>query len=243
MTVGGMLRQGVGGVGGYSAKVLSHSPLAYWPLWEPSGGVAYDISGNGHDGAYTGVTLGEEGIGDGRTCPFFDGANDYVNIWSAGFRDAFNGQEGSLLAWIKVFNAGVWTDVSTRRTLTLRADTSNQMFCFSRSTADNALLTYYRGGGTVLQRSKASLTELGWMCVGMTWSLSADEMIPYYQGAPEGSALTGLGTWVGNLLSTRTCIGAAITTPGSVWHGWIAHCAVWAGTILSPAAMASLAQV
>ena len=31
-----------------------------------------------HNGTYTGVTLGQPGIGDGLTCPLFDGANDYA---------------------------------------------------------------------------------------------------------------------------------------------------------------------
>ena len=50
----------------YSEKVLALSPIAYWPLWEAAGAVAEDISGNGFDGAYTGVTLGQTGIGDGN---------------------------------------------------------------------------------------------------------------------------------------------------------------------------------
>ena len=55
-----------------------------------------DISGNGFDGAYTGVTLGQDGIGDGNTCPLFDGANDFLDFYSAGFSSAFNGDQDPL---------------------------------------------------------------------------------------------------------------------------------------------------
>ena len=101
--------------GGYSDKVLGYSPIAYWPLWEASGATAEDISGNGFDGAYTGVTLGQEGIGDGNTCPLFDGANDYVDIYSAGFAGALMRLRVPLTGWMKVFNAGVWTDSEWQR--------------------------------------------------------------------------------------------------------------------------------
>ncbi len=50
----------------YFRKVLSHRPIAYWPLWEASGSVAFDLAGNALHGAYTGVTLGQVGVGDGR---------------------------------------------------------------------------------------------------------------------------------------------------------------------------------
>ncbi len=111
----------------YAHKVLATDQphlLAYWPLSEVAGSVAYDFSGNARHGAYTGVTLGKTGIGDGDTCPFFDGANDFVNIYSVSLRDAFNGAEGTAMIWAKVFNVGVWTDGAYRNTLHLHTDGS-----------------------------------------------------------------------------------------------------------------------
>ena len=101
----------------YADKILGYSPIAYWPLWEADGSTAEDISGNGFDGAYVDVTLGADGIGDGRTCPLFDGAAGYMNAFSTGLRDAFNGAEGSFAIWAKVFNVGVWTDGNNNRRL------------------------------------------------------------------------------------------------------------------------------
>ena len=78
---------------GYIYKVLTadeasgydpSSLIGFWPQNELSGGVSIDHSGLGHDGAYTGVTLGQAGVpGMGMTSPLFDGANDFNNIYSA----------------------------------------------------------------------------------------------------------------------------------------------------------------
>ncbi len=71
----------------YWQKVRQTAPanlIGYWPMWEPSGSTSFDISNEGNDGAYTGVALGSQGIGDGRSSPTFDGTNDFNNVYSAG---------------------------------------------------------------------------------------------------------------------------------------------------------------
>jgi hypothetical protein len=67
----------------YATKVLSMRPIAYWPLWEAGGAVANDLSGNGYHGAYTQATLGQMGIGDGRTGITLPGAGSWVDLWDA----------------------------------------------------------------------------------------------------------------------------------------------------------------
>ena len=112
----------------YFKRVLAIDPthlLGYWPLWEPGGSVAYDISGHNRHGAYTGVTLGHAGIGDGNGCPFFDGANDYANIYSASLASAFNGAEGTVAVLLKVAKAGVWTDGTNRMYQALKPNLTN----------------------------------------------------------------------------------------------------------------------
>ena len=77
----------------YIQKVLGIEPgnlIAYWPMSEPSGGIAINAEGTAaRNGAYTGVTLAQPGIGDGNTCPLFDGANDFNNVYSASLDAAF----------------------------------------------------------------------------------------------------------------------------------------------------------
>ena len=76
----------------YMKKVLRPNPgvgydpsslIGFWLQNEAAGGVSFDHSGYGRDGAYTGVTLGQPGIGDGSTAAGYDGINDFNNIYSA----------------------------------------------------------------------------------------------------------------------------------------------------------------
>lgn len=58
----------------YDAAVLADTPSGYWPGKESSGTTAYDLSGNGNNGSYSGsYTLGATGIGDGETIVNFTG--------------------------------------------------------------------------------------------------------------------------------------------------------------------------
>src|SRR3972149_4677456 len=80
----------------YAEKVLATEPsnlLAYFICGEASGTVMQEEKNN-YDGAYTGVTLGQTGIGDGNTCPLFDGANDYGNLYTAGLAGGVSGAAG-----------------------------------------------------------------------------------------------------------------------------------------------------
>src|SRR3990167_4218733 len=86
----------------YYQRVLNVRPdklVGYWPMWEPSGAVSYDLSGQGNNGAYTAVTLAQRGMGDGRTCPLFNGSNSMNNVYSAGLNSDFNNQELTLMLW------------------------------------------------------------------------------------------------------------------------------------------------
>lgn len=227
----------------YAQKVLATAPaslLAYWPLWEASGSVASDISGNARNGAYTGVDLGSPGIGDGRTSPYFDAVNDYCNVHSAALASAFNGAEGSMACWCKVFSSSVWTDATSRRLLQFRVD-ANNFVNLGRTAANNQLQCQYIAGGTSKAVTVATST-LNWFLFGVTWSKSADQVIVYVNGAQSGATQTALGTWAGSLSSTRCLIGADITTPGAVWNGYLAHTTLWS-TPLTAAQIAALAVV
>src|SRR3990167_7032858 len=125
-----ILTLGLPGGPAYLGKVLRVQPddlIAAWLLAEAVGTKAKNLarSGSARDGAYTGVSLGQFGIGDGRRCPWFDGTGDYVDVYTTGLRDACNGAELTILAWAKVNAAAVWTDVANRNALSLEADIQN----------------------------------------------------------------------------------------------------------------------
>ena len=228
--------------GTYADKVLATGPIAYWPQWEASGAVAQCLIKAAQNGTYTGVDLGYPGIGDGNTSPYYDGANDYTNAFTATLAGAFNGQEGSILFWAKVANVGVWTDGTRRDMLFTQVNASN-IIIIRRLVANNAIDWNYIAGGVTENIALGALTTTDWMHIGMTWSLSAGangEVKAYYNGAQSGATQVTLGAWAGAIINAT--IGATNVVPSNVWNGYLAHCAVW-NRALAPAEIAALAVV
>lgn len=217
---------------------IGASLIAYWPLAELSGSTALDASGNARNGAYVGVDLGQTGIGDGRTSPLFDGANDCVNVYSASLAGAFNGTEGTLMAWGRVNAASVWTDGTARRIIRLGSATAGNRVEFYRTATNNQFEVDYVAGGTA-KGAVITMSPTAWFHVAVTWSKSGDAVKVYLNGTQQGATGTGLGVWAGALSTTQTVIGANTTTPTSVWNGTIAHVAVCNVALSAP----TIAQV
>lgn len=224
----------------YTNKVKALSPIAYWPLAEASGATATDESGNGRSGSYSNVTLGVAGIGDGRTAASFNGTTSLANMFTASLQGAFNGQEGTIAAWLKVANAGVWTDAATRAAALFSVNAAN-LIRLRKNGTNNTIACVYVAGGTSKTVAKASFSPTTFFHIAMTWSKAADQMIFYINGAQEGATQTGLGTFAGALGATTAVVGAE-STAAAQWNGSIAHAALWA-TPLSAAQIATLAVV
>ena len=203
-----------------------------------TGGIAYfdDVSVS---------AVAANGIGDGRNAPYFDGTNDYCNVYSTSLRDAFNGVEGTLMCWAKVSGSGAWTDGVVRRVAYLGVDGPNFLRIHKPTTNNQIVLGYNANNvGVVVTHTLAS-PPTGWMALCLTWSKSAGasgEVKAYRDGVQLESTGTGLGDWAGQLASTLTVVGAGSTGPSNVWSGTLAHCAVF-GRALSPAEVARLARV
>ena len=226
-----ILTLGLPGGPAYLGKVLRVQPddlIAAWPLAEAVGTKAKNLarSGSARDGAYTGVSLGQFGIGDGRRCPWFDGTGDYVDVYTTGLRDAWNGAELTILAWAKVNAAAVWTDVANRNALSLEADIQNYAE-LRKSSTSNVFNFNYRAGNTLKQVSLSSFSPTAWRCYVLTVSVGGNAMKAYVNGVQQGTTQTSLGTWAGSLASTTCTIGSGSTTPVVPWHGWIGPVFVW----------------
>lgn len=93
---------------GYAAAVLALHPVAYWPLGETSGNIAFDYAGT-NDGVYNGnYQLGQTGLpptpGVGaNTSVHFDGSSAYVDIPSSGGTGDLNiTGPSTIMEWVLV---------------------------------------------------------------------------------------------------------------------------------------------
>jgi lysophospholipase L1-like esterase len=233
-----------GGVTPYYQRVMATTPIAYWALDDLTGVAAVDrmALGNGTykntAGTLSGVTLGQTGIGDGLTSAAFTGS--YCNIYSAALNTAFTPAECSMMTWIQVTEAGVWSDTTNRHALTIRADVSNRLVLL-KTTTNNTLQALYVAGGTSKNVAYTPDAPLTWLCLATTVSVSGDVLRFFVNGAEVGTAATGLGTWTGVLASTANTIAAANTSSASPWTGNLAHAAVWS-RVLTPAEVASISS-
>jgi len=225
----------------YVNKVVEYDPIAYWPLLETSGTTATDYSGNSRDGTYSGVSLANALGPDGRNkCPYFDGADDTVDIYSAGFNTDFSGAEGTISGWAKVA-AARWTDAQVRRALLLEVDSDNYVQ-IQKSSTNNVLTFHYKAGGTMEDSQYTTSGPTAWFHWAMSWSATGN-IVRYYFNGRQTDTMTALGTWAGNFDANQTLIGASqVATPTDEWLGWLAHIAVF-DSVLSAPAIADLAAV
>lgn len=212
--------------GHYHERVLATQPIAYWPLWEAAGTVAQCLVNPAQNGTYNSDVSAwpvGTGIGDGNTAPGFDGVNDYVDILTAPYVAAFNGDEGTVHQWIRVDAAGTWTD-GIRRVAWYCPVDGNNWALLDKSNANNQFRYFYSAGAVAESVIRAS-NETGWHTIAMTWSKAADEFRAYWDGVQTGATQTVLGNWAGDLV--EAWIGALSGVPASAWHGQIAHSVVW----------------
>lgn len=223
----------------YINKVINIQPdnlIGYWPLIETNNGpIAYDYSRFGSAGFYaTGqvVSQGQSGIGDGRTSCSFNGTTSYINVYNNILVKNFNGYEGTLSLWVKVANAGVWTDGVERVYFLLAANTSlNYVRIYKNSTNNQLVFDTVMGGTSKLVAS--TVVNTGWLNLALTYSKVNDSLKAYGNGTQLGSTQTNLGNWSGSLLSTSCLIGSQTSTPANVCSGFIAHVALWDKALLA----------
>jgi len=230
----------------YSDKILALSPFAYFPMNEVSGTTAYCLVDSAQNGTYArdvSVMGTTPGIGDGNTAPLFNGTSDYLNILTAAFLAALDGDEFTVSAWAKVSGIGVWSD-ATDRCIMQAADTvgwANYWRLKKTTTANQLALSYCAGG--VNNQSFPNRTNFGitdnWFNIALTHSKSDDEYISYINGI-ELETETGLGTW--GATPNICVIGAYNTTPAQVWSGGIQH-VVFFDRALTPAEIVTAAKV
>lgn len=228
-----------GGGGEYAEKVLGLGAIVYWPLWDASGSTADNYEGTAaRDGTYNGgFTLGQTGIGDGRTSVLLDGSTGYVGAYSTSFRDALLApQEVSVCAWVKMANSGVWSDGAYRGIF--RADSASAILMLRKKNATNTLQCMY---GPSFKSIDSTFSGTGWFHYAFTASLAADELKAFVNGSQSGSTVTAIGTWNPAHLITNGFIGSS-STSAEFHSGWLAHVCVF-NRALTPTEIGVLAAL
>lgn len=210
----------------YLQRILSLGSIALYPQNEASGTTIVDNSGNGRNGTYSAVTLGAAGIGDGQTAASYNGTTSYGNIYSTSLRNAFDVAAGTLAAWARVANAGVWTDGVNRNVIRIDSATAGNLVFIRKSATANELRVQRSGGAVADFVSTTTLAGVtAWFHVAITWSIANDRLRLYVNGSQVGATQTGLGAWAG--LPNAMTIGAANTVPAEPWSGTIAYAGIW----------------
>lgn len=227
--------------GGYAKKVLATGPIAYWPLDESAGTVARCLVNTAQNGTYTGVTLADDSTNGvtGAPAPFFDGANDYVDVRTATLEAAWNagGAQWTIMSWFRVANAGVWTDGADRKMYTFR-DSAADMVTLSKAMAANARIAVWTGGG-VTENNSIIASPVTWVCDVVVRDQAADE-VRYYTGGGWVATDATIGIWASAGAWTHMYLGAFDATPNQPYHGWLQHVALW-NRALTPGEIAALA--
>lgn len=210
----------------YYRRILALNPVAYWPLNEASGSTMTDIR-NGYNGTYTNVTLGQPGIGDGLTAASFNGSSSYAQITGANLTAlaaAFNKDEFTVMAWLRVANAGVWSDGIQRRIVYFgfSTDEANNHFYLRKNTTANQVRGG-RAGATHRAIDYTTAGPTGWFHLALRSSLAESAVRLYYDGIEVGTPGTGLTAIAGSIAKAHF----AMTDAAFYWSGYLAHIALF----------------
>lgn len=199
--------------------------IGYWPLNDTTGTSAAEQINN-NAGTYAGTfTLASNPFGNKNYASFGGGRVSLATPLSA-INTLFNTQAGTIACWIKMLNAGVWTDATARVFLEFGADANNRVF-IQKTATNNQLQWSHRAGGTAKNVTLTTSAPLTWFHVALTWNKTADTVKAYFNGLQTSTTQTSLGVWAGNLASGFTAL-ADFSSAGSSPHsGYAAHCVLY----------------
>lgn len=211
----------------YIDKILGTGPIAYWPLYETSGTTIACLVNSAQNATANSDVSGwppGDGIGDGNTALYFDGANDIINAFTATLAAAFTQAEGTIMAWAKV-DAGAWTDGVRREFIRFVSSAGNEYNWLSKHNANNFWWHTHvtPANNDLIVAASGGVTN--WGCHVLRWSIAGNYTDAYLDTVQLNGTQVTPGAW-GNPLAGAN-IGAATLGPANVFQGFLAHVAVW----------------
>lgn len=203
-------------------NLLGAGVIGLWPLNETSGSVAQELT-NARAITYNGPTL-QAAAGPALSmgnAPSFSGSSQSVDfpagtLTALNTANVFKPGEGGLSVWAKMLDAGHWASATQFVIAQFSADGNNK-FTLLKDAANRVSANFVVGGNFTTPNS--ALSTLLWFHIGMTWSVSANKMRFYVNGAQIGADSAYTGTWAGSLAAAETHIGSG--NGSAYWPGWI----------------------
>ena len=223
---------------GRHSAILGTSPELlefYYPLDETTGTTAVDASGKGRNGTHVGATLGAYTTPFSRPAPLFDAVTDYVDIYSSSLASALaTWSEGTVVAFVRVSGAGVWTDGVARSILQISDSAQGNRVNLWKYSVSNQVRFQRVVGGVSVQIFATITPTADVICLGMSWSVANNRLRGWvsYRGVPAaqiGSTQTGVTAWSAvTHANTRCLIGNTYTvTPTNLIDGNVFEVAGW----------------
>lgn len=212
----------------YEWKVRHTRPgnlVGYWPLNEVAGTTAYDHSGNGFHGTYNGSPLlGQRGIGDGWTSPYFDGVDDRVSLPVSRLSSIIGyWPKGTAVVWSQI-DPTCWSTDNIYATFRIYGnqgdDASSAVFAYESS--NNVYFTQvsanHSGRGILLTKDKLYLAS------ATTWNIP--NITRGYRNGTFGIMDMVGYPWLSTSISGGN-IGCYDLASYFWFKGWISHLAIW----------------
>ena len=204
----------------YGQRAVATNSIAWWPLDDDVAATeARSVIIGIPDGVLAGdPTFGANGFNP-DTAVDLDGTGDKFDIYSSALATAFDGQNGSMSVYL---NHDDWSSGSESLAVTLGNATN--WIKVGKSDDDAVLVRYNTDGGGITR--KTTYFQAGWIHLVLTWSLTADRLILYLDGA-EQYAVNGVKAFTGGLASGYCYIGDEAAADTSPWDGKLQHVLIW----------------
>lgn len=198
----------------YDEKVMDTAAanlIAYYPMNETAGTVVDNALGNSaRDLTYLGsYNLANTTFTNGDNAPRIP-ASSAIQLHNTSLRDAWNGNVGSIMIWLKATNAAFWTDTTFKEAI--RITGNNGAFIIGRKGNVSGRFEFMRRGSSTTQNHQLSgVGYTDWFCVVFHWDQPSNEQKLWINGSQVGTTLTGLQSWAGTdwTPSTSTTLAAA----------------------------------
>lgn len=210
--------------------------IGNWLMNDASGTVAVDSSVFGNNGTYNGVTLNQaitDGTGRKFTCPYWggNGSHDYMHFYSTGLVSRLNMDKFSIASWLRVEDAGVWTDGFFHDWVVINVDSVNQFFIRKQS-VNNRVYGLRTAQSDVHQIQLDGLSNTDWFHWCVTGSVASDTFSIYVNGVfvVEFFQYSGNELWTGVIPSNTCLLGASVADPSistHEWKGWFARLKIY----------------